>query len=213
MKKREGRGKTNVLHRDGLMPAVYYGRTQTATPIAVPFREFQKAWREAGESTVVTLKDEKGSGLDALIYDVDLDPVKNTPRHADFYVFEEGKTIEVDVPLEFVGDSPAIKRKGGILVKVIHHLTVDALPRGIPDNLEVDISTLSDFDSQILAKDIPLPKDVTLKIDPEEVVASVDKPQEEEEEETEEDVDFSAIEVEKKGKEEEDEEASPEENS
>ena len=196
--------KTNVhtLRKDGFIPAVYYGRVQKSTPISMRFLDFEKAWREAGESTVVTLKNEKGDSLDALIHDVDVDPLKNAPRHADFYVFEEGKTIEVSVPLEFVGVAPAIKEKGGVLVKVMHELSIEAMPRALPNVIEVDISSLLDFDSQILAQDVALPDGVVLKEDGEEVVASIYEPQEEPEEETDAAaVDFSSIEVEKRGKE------------
>ncbi len=201
-KKREKKQNLNALKRDGLIPAVYYGRTQESTPISISRSAFEKIWKEAGESTVVTLEDEKKRPLEALIHEIDLDPLTNKPRHVDFYVFEEGKTIEVGIPLEFVGVAPVVKNQGAILVKVLRELTVEAMPRSIPNSLDVDISVLKDFESQILAGDIKLPKDIILKEDPEEVVAAVSRPQEEEEPEAE-GVDFSSIEVEKKGKEEE----------
>ncbi|MGM0482804.1 MAG: 50S ribosomal protein L25 [Patescibacteria group bacterium] len=205
-KKREKKDNLKALRKEGYIPAVYYGRTQKSTPVSIPKKDFEKVWREAGESSVVTLEDEGNGSLDALIHDVDLDPLYNTPRHVDFYVFEEGVTIETSVPLEFVGVAPVVKDKKGILVKVLHELSVGCMPRNIPSYLEVDISSLKDFDDRILAGDIPLPEGVVLKEDPEEILAAVNKPQEEEpEEEVAEEVDFSSIEVEKKGKEEEEE--------
>ncbi len=203
IKTRDKKAGRDSLEKEGLIPAVYYGRTQKSTPVSISLVEFNKIWKEAGESSVITLENEKGKGLDALIYNVDVDPVKNIPRHADFYVFEEGKTVEVNIPLEFTGSSPAVKELGGILIKVFHEISVEASPRDLPHNLEVDISLLVDFESQILAKDISLPKGVTLKDDPESVVASISEPKEEEEEAVSEEVDFSNIEVEKKGKDEE----------
>ncbi|MFP4617116.1 MAG: 50S ribosomal protein L25 [Candidatus Paceibacterota bacterium] len=210
-KKRDKKENLNALKREGYIPAVYYGRTQASTPITIPKRDFEKIWQESGESAVVTLKDDSNGSLEALIHDVDIDPIYNTPRHVDFYVFEEGRTIEVSVPLEFVGVAPVVKEQGAMLVKVLRELNVDAMPRSIPNHLEVDVSSLKSFDDQILAKDITLPKDVYLKDDPEEVIAAVTQPEEEVETEEEESVDFSAIEVEKKGKEEEEEAASDEE--
>jgi large subunit ribosomal protein L25 len=203
-KKREKKDSLKAIREDGFIPAVYYGRTQDSVSISIPLKDFEKMWRDAGESSVVTLEDENSKKLEALIHEIDLNPLTNRPRHVDFYVFEEGKTIEVSVPLEFVGVAPVVKNQGAMLVKVSHQVLIETMPRNIPNSLEVDISMLENFDSQILTKDIKLPKDVTLKEDSEEVVAAVSRPQEEEEpEETSEDVDFSSIEVEKKGKEEE----------
>ncbi len=203
-KSREKGENLKNLRRDGYIPAVYYGRTQEAVSVSVFAKDFEKIWRDEGESAVVTLEDEKKGKIDALIHDVDVDPIYNRPRHADFYIFEEGKTIETSVPVEFVGESPLVKSQKAILVKVLREITVDAMPRSIPSHLDVDVSVLSDLDDQILAKDIKLPEGIDLKEDPEEVVAALSEAQEEIEEADEsEEVDFSSIEVEKKGKEEE----------
>ena len=140
----------------------------------------------------------KGVEAEALIYDIDRDPVTDEPRHADFYVFEKGKKIEISVPLEFVGVSPAVKDMGGTLLKVMHEIEIEALPKDLPHNIGVDISSLINFDSQILAKDINLPQGVVLATRPEEVIASVYETKEEVEEAA--PVDLSSIEVQKKGK-------------
>ena len=202
-KNREKKDSLKKIRKEGYIPAVYYGRTQEAVSVSVPVKDFEKIWRDSGESAVVTLEDEKKGKLDALIHDVDIDPIYNRPRHADFYIFEEGKTIEVSVPVEFVGEAPLVKSQKATLVKVLREITVDAMPRSIPSQVDVDVSSLKTLDDQVLAKDIKLPEGVTLKEDPEEVVAALSEAQEMEEPEETEAVDFSSIEVEKKGKEEE----------
>jgi len=183
------------------MPAVFYGKKTVSTPITILLKDFLKIWNEAGESSVVTIKTPSGS-FDTLIHAVDIDPVSDIPRHADFYVFEKGKKIEVDVPLEFVGVSPAVKDLGGSLIKTLHELKISADPQHIPHSIEVDISSLVNFNSQIIASQITLPDGVTLVELPNEVVASAAAPKEDEPEETA-PVDLSSIEVEKKGKKEE----------
>jgi large subunit ribosomal protein L25 len=70
--------------------------------------------------------------------------------------------VEVHVPLEFVGVSPAVKELGGTLVKVLHEINIEALPKDLPHDLTVDISTLAGLDDKILVQDIPLPPGVTL---------------------------------------------------
>ena len=209
-KNREKNGNLEALRAEGFVPAVFYGPGTEATSITVPLKEFRKVLSQAGESTVVTLKTESGD-KDALINAVDVHPVSEVPLHADFYIFDKTKTVEVSIPLEFVGVSPAIKDLGGILVKVLHEVNVEALPMSLPHEITVDISTLATFDSVIHASDLKLPAGVTLVDDAEEVVASVSEPKEEEEEVVAEPVDFSAIEVEKKGKKEEEGEGETEE--
>ena len=187
-----------ALRKKGRIPAIYYGRKRKASSISVPIVDFVKVWKKAGESQVVSLKVGKEI-LDCLIYDVDKDPVSEMPRHADFYVFEKGQKIKVKIPLEFVGVSAAVKDLGAVLVKVLREVEIEAAPKDLPHILNVDISKLANFDSQIIAKDIILPVGVALIANSDEVVASVYEPKEEVVETA--PVDLSAIEVEKKGKE------------
>ena len=199
--KRESSQSVETLRSEGKMPAVFYGKKTESTPITLLQKDFLKVWKQVGESGVVTIKSPDGT-VDTLIHAVDVDPVTDIPRHADFYVFEKGKKREVSVPLEFVGVSAVVKDLGGSLVKALHELKISADPQHIPHEIQVDISSLVDFDSKILAGDIKLPSGVDLVELPEEVVASAARPKEEEVEEAA-PVDLSSIEVEKKGKKEE----------
>lgn len=208
IKTRQTTENNDILRASGFMPAVVYGKKTPSTSIAVSQKEFIKVLKVAGESSVVTLKGEKAS-YDVLIHDVAYDAVSDMPIHVDFYVFEKGKKLEVEVPLEFVGVSPAIKDLGGSLVKTLHEIKISAEPQNMPHSISVDISSLVTFESQILASDIKLPAGVDLMEKPDEVVASVAEPKPDEVEEVTAPVDLSAIEVEKKGKKEEGEEVPP----
>lgn len=196
--KREKIGKANSLKKTGLMPAIYYGHKEKSTPIQIKKNDFIKAWKNAGESTVIKLNTPDGD-VEALIHDVDLDPITGEPRHADFYVFEKGHKVEVAVPLEFIGISPAVKDFGGVLMKIMHEIKIKAEPVNLPHQIEVDISSITELEGQILAGNISLPKGVELAEHPEEVVVTVATPKAEKEEE-EAPADLSQIEVEKKGK-------------
>ncbi len=198
VEKRDLKEKVSKIRKEGKIPAVFYGKKEKTTPIQLPYNVFEKALKEAGESTIIHLKG-TGIDVDALIADVDFDPVTDNPRHADFHAVEKDKKIEVKVSLEFIGIAPAVKDLGGILVKVMHEVEIEALPKDLPHNLSVDISKLATFDSVITAGDIKLPAGVELMVKPSEIVASVYEPKEEVVEEK--TVDLSAIEVAKKGKE------------
>ena len=199
--KREATELAEDVRAAGFIPAVFYGPKQESTSIKMNYQEFEKAFKQAGESTVVVL-DLDGTEYETLIHDVDYHPVRGNVSHVDFYVVEKGKKVEVGVPLEFVGVSPAEKTLGATLVKVMFEVEVEALPKDLPHEITVDISSLVDLESQIHASDLKLPAGVTLVTGPEEVIAIVQVPEELSEEPVEA-VDISKIEVQKKGKKEE----------
>lgn len=196
--KREKIGKLKALRNEGLMPAVYYGHKKESTPIQIKKNDFIKAWKNAGESTVIKLNTPDGE-IEALIHDIDINPITGEPRHADFYIFEKGHKVEIAVPLEFIGISPAVKDLGGVLMKILHEIKVEAEPSNLPHQIKIDISPITELEGQILAKDILLPKGVELMEHSEEVVVTVATPKAEKVEE-EKPVDLTQIEVEKKGK-------------
>lgn len=201
--KRDSSVDSNALRAEGKIPAVFYGPKEDATSVTLDEVELLKVYREAGESSIISIK-EGSNEHEALIHEIQWDAVTQKPVHVDFYVIEKGKKVEVSVPLEFVGESEAVEKLGGVLVKVIHELDIEAMPKDLPQHLEADISVLVDFEAQIHAGDIKLPEGVELLVEPDEVVALVQEPREEEEEP--EELDLDSIEVEGKGKEDKDEE-------
>ena len=194
--KREEKGAKRLL-KSGSLPGVVYGPKQDSTPITLSLKEFDKVFKEAGESTVIELSGVSGEALQVLIHDVDLDPVANTPRHVDLYAIEKGAKVEVAVPLTFIGESPAVKA-GANLAKVLHELEIEAAPADLPHDISVDISVLKEVGDQIHVSDLSIPQGVTVKEEGEQVIALVQEVEVEEEAPAA--VDMSAIEVEQKGK-------------
>ena len=212
--KRSKTEKLRNIRSNGMVPAVVYGAQVENEMISVSSTDFEKIYKVAGETSTISLElgDEKSKTpkkIDVLVHDIQSDPVKGFPIHIDFLAVDMNKTVEVSVPVKFIGIAPADKDGLGILVKVIHELDIEALPSDIPHSIEVDLSPLTTLESQIHVKDIILPKGVEMITDGEEVVASITAIKEEVEEESE-PVDLSAIEVEKKGKKEEESEESTE---
>ena len=198
VERREG-AKNEAIRKAGKIPAVFYGPKEASTSIAVSAVEFKKVWKKAGESSVVVLKEGKNEH-EALIHDVDVHPVSGIVRHADFYVIEKGKKVKVRTPIVFAGVSPAVKDKGGILVKVLRDIEIEAAPKDLPHEITVDISSLAELNSAIHAGDIKLPAGVTLVTKADEIVASIAEAKEEVEEAPQA-IDMSTIEVAAKGKE------------
>ncbi|MFA5751406.1 MAG: 50S ribosomal protein L25 [Candidatus Paceibacterota bacterium] len=200
-KKRSIEDKLEDIRKSGEIPAVFYGAGKPSTPISINLIEFKKIWHEAGESSTIKIKTEKDT-VDSLIQDVQADPITNEPKHVDFLVIDMKKKIVVNVPIEFVGISNAVKNGLGNLVKVLHEVEIEALPADLPHSISVDISSLENVKDQILVSDIKIPTGVSLVTGKEEVVALITEQKEEKEEEVA-PVDLSNIEVEKKGKQEE----------
>lgn len=201
--KREIFGKKLKKSRgEGKMPAIVYGRKKEATPVFLDLKDFSKTWKEAGKSTVLKLKNpDNHFEENVIIQQVDLDPLHDKPLHADFYVVEMDKIITAPVPLVFKGESSAEKDLGGVLVKVVYEVEVEALPNDLPKELIIDVSGLDNMDSQIAIKDIKLPKGVKINAEPDEVVALISEAQGEIIEEP--TMTIADVEVEKKGKKEE----------
>ena len=198
-----------VESKTELLRGVFYGKKEVSTPISISYVEFKKVWKEAGNSSLIVLKG-IGEDKEVVIQDMDIDPVSGRVRHVDFYVIERGKVMEADVLLEFIGESPAMKELGGILVKALHQLKIEVLPGDLPKNIQVDLSILKTLESKIFIKDLILPGSAKAIDDGDEVVALITVAEEEEIEEVSEAPDLADIEIEKKGKKEEEESESSE---
>ncbi len=171
IKPRAAKESADSLREHGTMPAVFYGPKEGATAIAIDASRFEHVWREAGETTVITLKG-VGDDKETLIHDVQFHPVSGTPIHADFYVLEKGKKIRIEVPLVFEGAAPA-EKAGHIVVKALHEIEIEVAPAELPHNLSVDISVLAGVGDHITAGEIKLPPSATLLTHASEIVASV----------------------------------------
>lgn len=170
----------DALRKLGAVPAVFYGPKEASTAISVDARELAHVWREAGETTIVTLKG-LGEDKDTLIHDAQFHPVTGALLHADFYVLEKGKKIKIKVPLEFEGAAPA-EKAGHIVVKALHEVEIEVAPAELPHHLSVDLTKLAIVGDHITAAQIVLPGSASLITHGEEIVASVTEFKEEKEE-------------------------------
>lgn len=169
------------LRTTGFIPAVLYGHGTDNQNVAVKKSDFEKVYKAAGESTIISVTKDKKPAVNALIQDVDRHPTSGQILHVDLFQVRMDEKITHDVPLHYIGESKAIKELGGILVKNIDNLTVQCLPADLPSELVVDLTMLADFESRITVSDIKLPKGVEFQAKPDEVVVLVEPPRTEEE--------------------------------
>ena len=179
--KRQSVGRSlNSLRKEGFLPSVVYGHDFETMPIQLKYKDFEKVFKAAGESTLINLKigDKEEP---TIIKDVQKDPITDQIIHADFYKVNLKEKIKAKVPVVFTGESEAVKG-GGILVKTVSELEVEALPSDLPHELSVDISVLANFGDEVKIKDIEISDKVSLHANPEDVIALVQEPKEEVEE-------------------------------
>ncbi len=192
-RKEVGRKNAKTIRREKSIPAVLYGADIQTEHIRIDKLDFAKILAsKTGEHSFVNLQFKKSKDYDAVIKEIQYNPVSEDVLHIDFEHIPPGKEIEFYIGLEFLG-TPHGVTEGGVFSSQIWEVPIRALPREIPDVIEIDISEL-DVDEAIHIKDIKLEKG-TILLDDEMTVASVVPPSEIiEEEEEEEEIELGMIE-------------------
>lgn len=178
-----GTSAVNAVRKQGFIPVEIYGHGVQNIHAAVLTRDFMHAYTVAGETTVITLAlpNEK---IPALIYAVAHDPRTGAIIHADLYRVRMDEKITARVPIEFTGDSQAVKA-GGVLVKAVHEIEVEALPGDMPHLFTADLSRITVIGGSVCVKDVlvggSVPRAGIIKVAPNMVIATIIAPRVEEE--------------------------------
>ena len=166
-------GKANaIVRRAGRVPAVIFGHGESAS-VSVDAHDFELLRRRAGANAIFDLVVDGSGATPVLVHGVQRDKVTRIPIHVDLFRVRLTEELIVDVAVNTTGTAEAVERHGGTLFHALDHVRVKARPDNLPSALEVDISVLEDFDAAIRAGDIPLPANVTMITDAEEIVIRV----------------------------------------
>ena len=169
------------LRADGQTPAVVYGHGDEAEVVTADSRELNKAYASAGGNKIIGLKIDDARQKNALIHQVQSDVRTGHLIHADFYLVRMDEKIKTEVPLHFTGESTAVYQQEGTLLRALETVEIEALPADLPENFEVDISVLDDFEKSITVADLKVPAGVEVLTPAEELVVRVEPPRSEEE--------------------------------
>ena len=165
---------TKRLRKEGFIPANIFGHHEDPQAVqidAVAFKRLQRAHRL---TSLLSLRmSGAGDGQTALIRHIQHDPRTGNVIHVDFFRVSVTERINVKVALHFVGEAPAVKNEGGVLLHLLDALEVECSAADIPEYLEVDVTPLAEIDDIIHAGDVPLPDNFTLITDSGEGVAKV----------------------------------------
>jgi large subunit ribosomal protein L25 len=175
-----GRSAARKLKAQGSVPAVVYGGKEKPQPLQVSARDVNAMLSHAsGENILVELEIEGGNRT-ALVQEIQHSPLGGNILHIDFHAVSMDEKIHADVPLEPTGIANGVKNFGGLLEQSLRSLSIECLPRDLPDRITVDISALNIGDS-IHVRDIQMPNGVTAKVQPDLTAFSVVAPAVEEE--------------------------------
>jgi len=183
-KNRELIGKQNkALRKSGFVPAVLYGhKLKDNILLSVDRKQFEKMFKQAGESTLIQLDVDKAKPHTVLVHDVQHDALTGLVTHVDFYEVDMTEKIKADVALEFIGESNAVKELGGTLTRNMTDIEVEALPGDLPHSLVVDISKLATFEDTFSIADLGIDTaKIRAVLSPETIIAKVTPPRTEEE--------------------------------
>lgn len=170
-----GKGAAKKLRRQRLIPAVVYGGPSGPTAVAVnPLEMMKLLGTGAGENVLITLAlDGNGeSSRTVLLKELQRDPVRGGPLHADFLEVSMKRKIKVQVPVRLSGEAVGVKIKGGLLEQHLREVTVECLPGAIPSRIQVDISQL-DLGHAIHVRELTVAGDLRVLDDPARPVVSV----------------------------------------
>jgi len=164
--------KVKKLRKEGVLPANIYGKDVKSESVQVPYKEFEKVYKEAGETGLVDLEVD-GQVKPVLIHNIQFDPVSHEPLHADFYQVNLKEKVKTMVPISFIGEPLAVINKVGILLEQLSEVEVEALPTDLPEKIEVNVEQLVNVDDQITVSQIKVPAGVAILSDANQVVAKI----------------------------------------
>lgn len=173
--------KAPALRRAGAIPAVLYGHNVPSRVLQVNAREFEKVYKQAGASTLVDLKIGEGEPVKVLVQEVQPHYITLKPIHVDFYQVSMTEKLTAKIPLKFMGESPAVKELGAVLVKNMQEVEVECLPQDLVHEITVDLSGLKVVGDAVHIKDVALPAGILVKAKPDATVVLVQEPRKEEE--------------------------------
>jgi large subunit ribosomal protein L25 len=180
LEKRDITGKAvRRLREQGFVPAVIHDHGKDSVIVMAPYVDVAKAYQKAGKHHTISLKTDS-KNYTALIKTVEFDPKKHLLRHVVFGAVKANEKVSAEIPVHIVFDegndaSPA-ERAGFVVLSQLDAIEVEALPKDLPDVLEVSGETLVEVGDQLTTADLKLPANVILKTEETHTIATVFEP-------------------------------------
>ncbi len=161
------------LRKAGIIPANIFGHNQPSQTVQVESAAFERLRRARATKNILLLRMDNAAPQTALIRHIEQDAISGKVLHIDFARVSLDERIAVRIPLHFVGEAPAVKNEGGVLIHIMDALEVECLASEIIDSIDVDVSGLAEIDDILHARDVKLPDGYTLVTDANEPIVKV----------------------------------------
>jgi large subunit ribosomal protein L25 len=166
--------KVRFLRRQGITPAHLFGHHIESMALQCDTGQLQHVVAQAGKTRLIGLKlDKARKSRNVVVREIQRDPLTGELLHVDLYEVSMAEKIKVEVPIVLVGEAPALKSKGSMLMQEMSKLTIGCLPDEIPPTIELDVSLLTEAKQTIQVKDITLSEGITVFDNPEDVVVKI----------------------------------------
>lgn len=166
--------KVKKLRREGILPANVYGNGLASRAIQVPAVDFQKIYKEVGDTGLIDLTVD-GKTKPVLVKSMQKNFALDVPLHVDFYQVNLKVKIKAIVPLTIVGEAQAVTDKLGVMLQSVSEVEVEALPEKLPDTIEVNVESLAEVGAQVTIGDLTVPEDVTVLTDDTQTVVKINE--------------------------------------
>ena len=175
-----GKNASRRLRREGKMPAVFYEAGRSSVPLTLKKSDlFNILKLESGERTIFQISYDSEL-KDAMIKELQRNPVTDEILHADLIQIAMDKAIRVSIPVITIGEAVGVKAEGGFVDLITREVEIECLPKNIPEHIEVDISHLH-LRQSLKVGDLTAPEGVKLTTHPDTVLVLIEAPAKEEE--------------------------------
>lgn len=171
--------QVGALRRAGRLPAVLYGPGSTPMSIELDAHQSMRALQGASSARLIQLNVDGMQKL-ALIREIQRDSIRRHFLHIDFYEVAMDRAIRVELPVELVGTSPAVRDLNGVLVHGLTSVEIECLPGDLVDELQLDIGRLETIGAALHVRDLIVPDTIKVLTDPDGMMALVTHQQAEE---------------------------------
>jgi large subunit ribosomal protein L25 len=169
-----GKAVKKLIHQ-GTIPGNIFGKNVPSLSVQVKATDFNRTYDQAGETQVVYLQlPEETTPRPVLITNISVNPVSDAIIHIDFHQVDLKEKVTANIPVELIGESPAVKDFQGTIITSLSEIEVEALPTDLLENIEIDLSVLKNIGDVIKIADLQIDRTkLEVKDDPETVIVSV----------------------------------------
>jgi large subunit ribosomal protein L25 len=165
------------LRRQGIVPANIIGRGRDSVAIQLNAHDFERFLAKHSPTTVLQLTLDGGkAGENVVVQHVQHEPVSRAIQHVDFLHVDMRRLMRARVPIHLVGEAPGVKLYDGIVLTLLDHIDVEALPADLSEVVSLDIGNLVDLKSTLYVRDVVTPASIKVLTDPDEPVVKLEPP-------------------------------------